>query len=320
MLSQKIGTRNKNKLAILGVLALVMIVLPAFAAGGRRGDLYVSAKAGSTQNGSKTHPYKTIAQAIDKANGRTDIHVSKGEYKENVVLKNGVRLFGEDKDNTVIKAKKDKWSVVSIEENSEINGFTIKDGKRGIWVDKYAKTSIIDCIIKDNEKDGVAIEGGKDTKKENAVYISKTEIKKNGQAGIYSTGERRVIIVDSEILENKSDGVDLSRGTSAWIAENKIKDNKGSGLKLTIDGSNIWTKNNSIRENSREGVEISFFGGAGRIDMAKSKIVDNNLYGIAKLQRANFSESLWEKYLTFGSKVEFWGNRAGNISKVIFIK
>jgi hypothetical protein len=320
MLSQKMTANNKLKFAILGVAALILIATPIFALGNKRSELWVNQKASGAHDGSKDHPFKTIWEALDKAKDKAEIHVAKGEYSENIELKDGIKLFGEDKDNTIIKAKKDKWSAVLMKDNSEIDGFTIKDGKRGIWIEKYAKVSIIDCAIKYNDKDGIAIEGG-NTNKADAVFISKTEIRKNGQAGIWSTGPRRVIIVDSDILDNGSDGINLAQGTSAWIADNRINNNDGSGMKLAIDRSNIWTRDNSIRENGREGVEVSLFGVAGRIDIAKTKIVDNALHGIAKLNRAVAgSASLWNKYLTIDAKTQFWGNKQGDISRIIFVK
>jgi len=319
MLSQKKKVSKRFNLVTFSVIALLLIIMPIFAFSSHKKDLYVNVKAGKIQNGSEAHPYKTIGKALDEADHKTEIHVAKGEYDENVTLKKGIKLLGDDKDNTIIKAKKDKWATVTMEGDSKIDGFTIKRGKRGVWVEGGAKASIIDCIVDYNKKDGIAIKG-KDTKKSHQVVISKSEVRDNGQAGVYSTGARRVVIEDSEITDNKSDGIDLARGTSAWISKNKIKNNKGSGLKLTIDRSNIWTKNNSIRDNNREGLEISFFGQAGRINIAKSKIVDNDLYGIARIQRASFSSSLWSKYLTFDNRIKFWGNKRGNISRIFFMK
>lgn len=318
MISQKNRGGSQFKLAVFGIIAFVLITLPIFAFSSRRSDLYVNAKASGNQDGSKDHPYEKISQATDKANGKkVDIHVSKGEYKENIALEKGVRLFGEDKDKTIIKAKKDNRAVVYMKKDVEINGFTIKDGKQGIWVEDKGEAKIINCIIKDNDEDGIYIEAS-DAKESNQVIISENNVRRNGYKGIRAVGARKVSITDNEIYENKNDGIDLARGTSAWIGGNSIKSNGGSGMKLAIDGSNIWTKNNSVRNNKREGAEIASYGGAGRINISKSKFVDNGLYGIARLQRAgNIS---WGAYLTDDIKTEFWGNGSGSISNVIYIK
>lgn len=311
---------NRENVLKIAIVALFLIIVPMMAFSSRKKDIYVDAKASGSQTGSMRHPYKDINQALSKASGNTDIHVAKGEYKENITLKKGVRLFGEDKEKTIIKAKKDKWSTVFMEENSEINGFTIQDGKNGIWIDKYAKAKVIDCIVKYNDENGIRIEG-KYVKSADQVLISKTEIRKNGRDGIYLDAPRKLTIIDSNISSNKSDGIDLAAEVSAWIADNRISDNGGSGMKLVVDRSDIWTSDNSIRRNKREGIEVSFFGGVGKIDLAKSKIVDNGRYGLARVQRAgNVDYAKFNQYLTFGNKVEFWGDNFGNVSRYIFVR
>lgn len=312
---------NKNKLVIIGLALAFLVGLPIMAFSSHNNELYVNAKAkaNSQQDGSSSHPYKTIKQALKKADHKTEIHVAKGTYEENITLKKGIRLLGEDKNDTILKAKNSKKSVITMEDDSEVDDFTIKRGKRGVLVKKSAKISVINCIVKYNKKDGIFIQGG-DTKKSHQVVVSKSEIRNNGQAGIYSAGKRRVVIMDSEIFNNESDGIDLAEGTSAWIAKNKVKNNGGSGFKLAIDSSNIWTKSNSIKNNKREGMEISFGGRAGRINIAKTKIVNNNLHGIAKIQRSFLATSFWNKYLTVENNTKFWGNKLGNVILVYLSK
>lgn len=313
---QAVQVNKGLKIAIFAFFTLLIITLPMFASSSRKSHLYVDHKAGDNRDGSSSHPYKSISEAIDHAKDKAEIHVAKGEYKENISLKNGIKIFGEDREKTIIKAKKEKLATVSMKNNSTIDGFTIKNGKSGIWVERDAEASIIDCIIKDNDN-GVAIEGG-DTKKSNQVSISKNKIKNNNWSGIYSAGARRISITENEISENRKDGIDLARATSAWISENSIRNNRGSGMKLVLDQSNIWTRKNDIRENSREGIEVASFGTEGRIDIAKTKIVKNGLFGIARLQRAGTTD--WNKFFTANNQSEIWENRSGNISHVIYIK
>ncbi len=319
MFKLKKGGERKLKIGFLVVILATAMVVPVFGLASHSKDLYVNAKASGMENGSRNHPYKTIGSAIDKADSNTKIHVSKGEYEENITLKKGIKLFGEDADNTILKAKKDKWSTVYMEDNSEIDGFTITRGDRGIWVGKHAKVNIIDCIVKYNDGDGIGVEGY-DMSKSNQVYISKTKIRNNDRAGIYVSGSRRIVVMDSDIYDNGTDGIDLPRATSAYLAGNSIKNNGGSGIVATIDGSDIWTKNNSIRNNQREGMEVSYFGGTGRINVAKAKFVGNDRYAVARLQRAGTISSVaWNTHLTFDNKNYFASNSFGNISNILRI-
>jgi hypothetical protein len=309
--------QNKKKAYISAIILMIVVIFPVFVMAGRDHDVYVDAKANGTQNGSTSHPYKTIKQATKKANDHTKIHVANGTYHENVELGDGVELYGHDKDDVIIDGDDDK-ATVTMKDDSKINKVTIKGGKYGIKISDDEEASIIECIIKDNDQDGIHIENA-GLKKSTLVAISENEIKENGRAGIYSQ-KRRLSIVDNDILNNKSDGIDLENSASAWIADNKINGNSGSGMKLRIDGSNIWTKNNTYRNNDHEGLEVSFMGGAGRVNIAKSDFIKNNRNGVAKVQ--NFalsaaSANLWNKYLTFENNNTFSQNGKLGISAII---
>ncbi len=315
---ENMSKTSQKKLIIAGVLALLCVALPMFAFSSHTHKLYVDDSASGTQDGSKDHPYKTISEAISKAHGKTEIHVSNGTYKENITLKSDLEIYGEDKDSTIIKADKDSESVVTMKDDTVINKVTVKGGTNGIKVRDDAKASIIKCVIKDNDRDGIKIEsdGTGDSRK---VSISKNTIKDNGWSGIYA-GRRNLSIMDNDIYKNSKDGIDIAKGSKAWIEDNTIKDNRGSGMKLAIDGSDIWTKDNNLRSNRREGLEVSFKGIAGRINIAKSKFRNNGRYGIARVQDFPLdwnSENLWKRYLTFDANNEFSGNGEASISVII---
>ncbi len=314
----RIARDKKFKMYALTAILVAFIAVPSFGLASRHENLYVNAKASGMEDGSREHPYAKIGSAIDKADSNAEIHVSKGEYEENITLKKGIKLFGEDADSTIITAKKDKWATVYMKDDSEIDDFSIKGGHEGIFIESHAQANIISCSVRYNDGDGISIEGG-DTKKANQVYIGKTEIRNNDRAGVFVSGPRRVVLMDSEILDNKTDGVDFARGVVSYFAGNSMKNNGGSGLVVTLDGSDIWTKNNSFRDNSREGIEVSSFGGAGRMNVAKAKFVGNHNYGVARLQKGGTAISIatWNKNLTFDNKAYFATNGLGNISNIL---
>lgn len=306
---------------LIGIMA-VFVFLPIFTFSSHSGDIYVNAKASGTQNGSKSHPFKTINQALGKADSGDEIHVAKGEYEENITLKKNIKLYGEDKNNTIIKADKDKWSTVFVENDSKIDNFTIKGGENGIWVERKAEFSVSNCILKSNNQDGIAIEGDDKSKKSRKVSISKTEIKYNGMSGIYTQGPRRVIVTDSEIRDNRKDGINLGAGTSAWLEGNLIKNNGANGLKIDIGGAEIWSKKNSFRENSQAGVEIDYFGGDGKVDISKTKFVANETYAISKIQKnvPSVRFSAWGNNLIVEENNNFWESKKGNISDILIFQ
>lgn len=316
--SCKGGWVSKKWLAA-ALLGLVIATLPVFALGGRKSKLFVDGDASGEQNGSSQKPFKTISQAMKESDKNTEIHVASGTYKENIVMKEGVEIFGESTSKVIIEAKGNDEPVVLMKHKTVLNEVTVKGGKYGIKVKGDAKASIIDCTVRDNKRDGIIAEEG-DVKGTKRVSISKTEIKDNGRTGIFSH-KRRLSITDNNIHDNESDGIDLEKGTSAWIASNDIKDNGASGIKVRIDGSNIWTRKNDVRDNKREGMEVEFDGKAGRVNVAKSEFVENRRFGIARIQDFKLtpeSGKLWDKYLTFDDgKSKFVNNFGGEVSKII---
>lgn len=304
-----------SKNGLIGSLLLVAIfVLPVLSLAGHKDKLYVDDGASETQDGSASHPYKTISAALKKAGKNTEVHILPGTYKENIKIPSGVEVFGSSRKSVVIKAKDGGKPTVEMDNKTRIDNVTIKDGRYGVKIGTSDKASVTKCIIKNNKKDGINIkDGSADEKKK--VTISESEIKENGRTGIYAE-KRRVVIVDNDIANNGNDGIDLQKGAKAWVAGNRIKNNDGSGLKAVLDKSEIWTKNNSFRENKREGVEVNAYGEAGKIDINKSKFNDNKRYGIAKVLRGNAPMSVIGGFTVQGNNV-FSGNKTGNISPAI---
>lgn len=298
-------------------MLLIVFVGPIFAFAGSRKDVYVDGSKTGTEDGSVSNPYHTISEALVHSDKRTDVHVAKGTYKDNIEIPKGVRIFGSDVDDVIIQAKNKKKVVVSMKDDTEINKVTIEKGRQGIWVKEDAEVSIIKCTVKNNDKDGISIAKGS-TKKKDAVSITDSIIKNNGRAGIFSQ-KRRLVLIDNEIVDNETDGLDLAFGSSAWIEDNNFKDNDGSGMKLTLDSSNIWIKSNSFRNNGNEGIEISAWGTAGRIDINKSKFNSNENYAIARINKAPISKSFWNG-LTIQSNNVFEKSVKGSVSPVILVR
>lgn len=306
-----------KKVEIISALVLLALFVVPFLMFAGSKDIYVDIDASGRQDGSKKHPYKTIAKALDKVDEDDKVHVAAGTYEENILIPEKVELYGEDRTKVIIKADDDDYETVDMDHGAKINGVTVRGGEYGIRVGKNARASIVNCIVKDNEQDGILVEKG-DIDDKKKVSISDSLITENGRAGIYSA-KRRLVLIYNEITHNDSDGVDIEAGSSVYINKNKIKDNDGSGLKLTLDGSYIWTDDNSFSENKREGVEIESYGGAGTINIRDDRIHDNDRYGIARVQRSSFESNPWGG-LVLEKDNMFYENNKGKVSDIIHIR
>lgn len=309
--------RNKSFLAIVVLFLAGAIVLPFVSVEAGRNKLYVNREVSGTQDGSSNHPYKTIQQALDKANSNTDIHVAKGTYKENIRIPKGVKLFGSSKKEVIIDGDSDE-STIRMKHKTEVNKITVKGGEYGIYVEGSSRVSIIDCIIKDNKKDGIKVKESNRVKDSYMVSVSKSNIEDNGKSGIFAE-KGRLSLIDNFISENKGDGLDIGKGSRVWLDNNTIKENGRSGIKLVLDKSDIWMKKNSVHNNTREGMEISSFGEGGSINVDKSKFYENGRYGIARVSRGTAGAALWSG-LTVQANTQYWGNVLGNLSGVVRVK
>ncbi len=269
---------------ILASALTVLIVVPIFVLAGAK-EVYVDKNAKGSEEGTANHPYRSISKALKHAKEGTNIHISKGTYKENITVPKGVKLFGKKKDvgDVVIKSDNGDKPTVTMKHQTELNFLTIEGGRHGVRIEEDAKAKIYKVNIKNSGRDGIHIDAAPREKKRRAL-IDSVEIRSSARAGIYSE-KRDIVIINSNIHNNKSDGIDLAAGMEAWLEGNRINENGGSGIKAVLDGASVWSKSNSIRNNKREGVEVNAYGAAGNIGLKKAQLVGNGRYGIAKVAR-----------------------------------
>ena len=288
--------RNLSKVNLKRVfiaLIVLLVVVPVLTFASHSKKIYVDDSAKGSQDGSASHPYKTINQALKKAKNGTEVHVARGTYKENLEVPSGVEIYGKDRDKTIIEARSDNRSTIYLKGSAKLVDLTIKKGNNGIKVDNGGRVKIFNCNVSKNDGDGIYITAKSGLKEQDQVTISEVSASDNGRNGIYSE-KRNVIIYKSVFQRNKSNGAVFASGFKAWIGSTEFKDNLASGMVVTLDGTQIYTKNNSYSNNKREGIEINAYGAAGRIDIAKSKIRNNGNYGIARVERKVVNSNIWK--------------------------
>jgi Right handed beta helix region len=302
----------------IGLVLAAFLAVPVFVFGGS-GVIFVDKDASGAENGTATHPYHTISEALKNAEEGTEVHIKNGTYKENITIPKGVDVVGDSgkREKVTIESDNNDKPTVTMKNNTAIKHITVKGGRHGVRVLEDARVHILDAVIKKSDRDGVHIDSAPRDNK-HRVLIDETTISDNDRAGIFSE-KRYIILLDSEIISNGSDGLDLAAGTKAWLEDNRFNDNKGSGAKFVLDDASIFGKKNGFRNNRREGLEVNAFGASGTIELKRSAFVKNNRYGVARIARTAAGMRMFGN-LSFGIGINdsrFDNNILGSISPVI---
>jgi hypothetical protein len=273
-----------SKEVLMGTALVILVIVPVIAFG-KSGVVYVNENAKGKEDGSSSHPYKSISKALKKAKKGDEVRVKNGTYTENITIPGGVEVVSAsgNREKVIIKADNNNQPTVTMKDGSRLTRLSIKGGRHGVRVEEDAKATIYNVIIKDSKRDGIHADKAR-VEKSKQLVIDKVQIHDNALSGIYSE-KRKISITDTDIWDNKLDGIDIEAGANVWMENSKSNANGGSGMTVTLDGSSIWTKNNSFRYNRHDGVEVAALGGAGTISLKDAKFVQNTGYGIARVSK-----------------------------------
>ncbi len=300
-----------------GIVLVALVVFATIRVGAGSTLVYVDADYSGEEEGSSSKPFTKIQDAIDKAADKDrDVYIREGEYEENIKLLEDVKLYGSDKDEVMIEAEDDDEPVVKMYDDSEIFDVTLKEGQYGILVNDGSKAFIQDCIIIDNEDDGIFIQEA-ETDNDEIVEIYDSFIAHNGWNGIYSE-ERKFSIKRNEVYNNDGDGVEFADNSEGVFKDNLVKKNDGVGLRIFIDKSELYIKDNTFRDNNKSGIEVGTEGQLGKIVLdRKNKFYKNGNYGIIRVERSSFSFDQWNQSFVIEDGVTFWDNDDGEISHFV---
>jgi outer membrane protein OmpA-like peptidoglycan-associated protein len=185
--------------------------------------------------------YRSILRAIQSAEPGDTVFVKKGIYNENIVLKDGIFLIGEDMLRTVINGRR-KGPVVIGADECLIKNFTITNGTAGI-VCKNAAPVIENNLILDNKGTGIHCLIA-------LAQIKNNIIMRNKWTGIFCESAKSIntAIENNVILENYYCGILCANNTQVVIRNNIIFDNDEYGIycykfakRSRIVYNNIWS-------------------------------------------------------------------------------
>lgn len=208
--------------------------------------------------------YSSITQAMHMARPGQTIFVYAGIYRENVNMKTGITLRGEDPETTIINGSLGETVVTFYNvKDARIEGFTlchagrhrsgvycynsspvisnniIRNNGKGILCVQNASPIIDGNIIRDNSGSGIDCS--------RATITNNTFI--NNFNGVYCKGG--AVIRDNEIRGNKASGITAVSGASPDISRNIIT---GNDQGVVCINSSALIQHNIITGNTRNGI------------------------------------------------------------------
>ncbi len=310
---------QRKLLVVMGTIGAIIFLVNFFSFSTllAKEFVYVDDDASGKMDGSEDYPFNKIQDAINLASDKKkDVFIKEGVYEENLRLWEKIELTGEKRGKVVIIAKDKDEPVITMYNDSEIHKLTLMKGKYGVRVKGGSAVKISKCDIIQNKEDGIKAHAAK-VKEKYQLEIYDSYISQNGKNGIYSE-RRKIVLEDTLIEDNDKDGIEVDKGSQVYIKQSRFKSNDGDGGKFYIDQSNITIKESTFRDNKREGLEIRAEGQNGSIYLEFVKFYNNKRWGIAKVEKAPFSEINWRSSFSFQG-LTFWENKLGDFSYPIKI-
>jgi parallel beta-helix repeat protein len=207
--------------------------------------------------------FNNVQAAIDAAENGDTVSVAPGTYYENIVLKNGINLFGAGANVTIIDANGYRDVVDARANDATISGFTLRNSGEfdsghtncGVYIDgSYAPVIRNNVIVRNNN--GIGIWYGANP------YI-RNNIIENNSNGLYIYGSEEKPsnpdIINNTIVNNETDGITLRVMVSPVIVNNiitghtyGINHNYVTGSPV-LNHNNLWNNGvNYLRDNSAD--------------------------------------------------------------------
>jgi len=240
------------------------------------------ASQAATEDGSEAFPFKSVTQALGAAGPGSVLRVKAGEYRENIVLGDGLTLVGEGL--PVLRAADPAKPVVVMRGKTVLESFRVTGGADGIIVDVNTDARIVNCEIVDNLDDGIGFERpGKPGDTPATVQIEGCLV--SGNADGIDLESTRGVVLKCRLIKNRDDGLDYDGDTDCDALDNEIRDNRDDGIEIRLQRTTrARIEGNTITGNGEDGIEIINTPVTGAtenlVQILRNTILGNSRYGI----------------------------------------
>jgi hypothetical protein len=177
--------------------------------------------------------YTTIQDAINTAAPGDIILVLAGIYNEHITINKSIKLIGVDRATTIIDGEGNGKAMAILSDEALVDGFTIRNAKRGIQIDGAINVTISNNIVMGNE---IGIDLFVSPHAGEGNIIMRNILANNSYDAIYSSNN---LILENSILDGHIEFV-MCGGNK--IHRNNIDSRIVEDL-ITDENYNDWTGN-----------------------------------------------------------------------------
>jgi hypothetical protein len=186
---------------------------------------------------------QTISQGFLRARQGDTVMVSDGVYRERVVVEPGVTLMAKTQYGAIIDGK-GRGTVVTMEKNSAVSGFEIRNGTIGVFC-KSPGSSVSHCRIVKNWQTGIICVRFMPTVEDNVIAFNRA----SGFQGWDLRGGGVAAVRYNTIAFNGNHGVAVGGQSSFAIEKNVIAHNERFGIKMLPDVEKMVVTGNDVYGN-----------------------------------------------------------------------
>lgn len=192
--------------------------------------------------GTKNHPFETIQDGINNTSDYDTVFVSNGTYHQNIIINKKIKLYGENKDTTIISGGGNNDTISVKSENVIITGFTITNGSGNNWYKAGIRiTSSHNTIYGNNIKyNNLGIFGKKVT---NITIHNNTFTDDSVTFSLYDNEKEFVPFCEKYFIHNISNNVVNGKKLLYYINQKDFEIPTNAGQVIAINCKNMIIKN-----------------------------------------------------------------------------